>query len=293
MGFDIRLPQINAPTEKEQLAQTRSYLFYLAEQLQWALNNLETSKSTVVVGSAAKSLVPTTHSTESPESTFASIKALIIKSADIVNAYYDEIHKKLEGLYVAQSDFGTYKQQTSQDITSSATRIDNAFTNIQSIESNIQDVDTSIEDVKTGIQNNVKELKDDIGQLDSDLTDAKGKINKDIVDIKRDITTLNFALVEVNANIRSGLLYYDDNEIPVYGLEIGQTNTIDGEEVFKKFARFTSDRLSFYDQNGEEVAYISDYKLYITNAEITGTLKLGAFLIDTTSGFKLKYVGRG
>ena len=64
-------------------------------------------------------------------------------------------------------------------------------------------------------------------------------------------------------------------------------------EVFNKYARFTAGRLSFYDKNDIEVAYISDYKLYITNAEIKGTLKLGAFLIDTSKGFRLKWVGRG
>ena len=54
-----------------------------------------------------------------------------------------------------------------------------------------------------------------------------------------------------------------------------------------------ADRLSFYDQNGSEVAYISDYKLYISNAEITGALKLGGFTIDTERGFTLRWVGRG
>ena len=92
-----------------------------------------------------------------------------------------------------------------------------------------------------------------------------------------DIENLNFTLAEVNAQIRSGLLYYDDDAIPVYGLEIGQKNTIDGEEVFNKFARFTADRLSFYDQNDTEVAYVSDYKLYIRNVEITSSYKIGGF----------------
>ena len=119
------------------------------------------------------------------------------------------------------------------------------------------------------------------------------QIFSDLQGIFTDIENLSFTLAEVNAHIKSGLLYYDDEGIPVYGLEIGQKNTIDGEEVFNKYARFTSDRLSFYDQNDTEVAYISDYKLYITNAEVTGTLKLGGFLIDTSKGLTIKWVGRG
>jgi hypothetical protein len=95
-----------------------------------------------------------------------------------------------------------------------------------------------------------------------------------------DIEDLNFTLAEVNAHIRSGLLYTGDDGIPVYGLEIGQSNSVDGVEVFNKYARFTADRLSFYDKNDTEVAYISDYKLYIRNVEITSSYKIGGF-VDT------------
>ena len=75
-------------------------------------------------------------------------------------------------------------------------------------------------------------------------------------------------------------IYEDANGIPVYGLEVGQKNIVDGVEVFNKYARFTSDRLSFYDRNDTEVAYISDKKLYINNVEITGSYKIGRF-VDT------------
>lgn len=290
--IDIRLPQINGATEREQIKQINSYLFQLAEQLQWALKNVDTSSNTVVVTPTPKSLLSGTQNTASAESTFSSIKALIIKSADIVNAYYESIHERLVGEYEALSDFGTFKETVTQDITKSATRIDNAFTNIQSIETNLQDIDASVEEVKTGIDSNLQALTDDIGQLDTALDEAKGNIDSDIQGIKNEIESLEFALVEVNANIRSGLLYYDEDEIPVYGLEIGQKNTVDGVEVFNKYARFTSDRLSFYDQNGSEVAYISDYKLYITHVEIKGTLTAGAYVINTSNGLAFKRVGR-
>ena len=68
--------------------------------------------------------------------------------------------------------------------------------------------------------------------------------------------------------------------MPVYGIEVGQRTEIDGVEVFNKYARFTSDRLSFYDQNDNEVAYISDKKLYITHIEVTGSYTISGF-VDT------------
>ena len=119
---------------------------------------------------------------------------------------------------------------------------------------------------------------------------ATTEIYKSVQKITDAVENLEHKLIEVNAHIRSGLLYYDDKGVPIYGLEVGQKNTIDGVEVFNKYARFTSDRLSFYDKNDTEVAYISDYKLYITNAQITGTLTLGRFEMDTSNGLAIKWV---
>ena len=242
MGMDIRLPNINASTEEGQLMQIKSYLYQFAEQLKYAISALEAGGATS--GEADRQEISASPAeTATPGSTFNSIKSLIIKSADIVNAYYEEINRRLEGEYVAQSEFGTYSEQTSQTISENSTAIEQVFNNIQQITS-------ALEEVK-------------------------------------------HTLIEVNAYMKSGLLAYDDNGVPIYGLEVGQRNTVDGEEIFNKYARFTANRLSFYDQNDTEVAYMSDYKFYITNGEITGTLKLGAFLIDTRTGFKLKYEGRG
>ena len=278
MGIDIRLPQINAPTDGEKIKQISSYLFQMAEQLQWALKNVDTSNKTVVVTPTPKSLQPG-QSTVSAETTFGSIKALIIKSADIVNAYYEEINKKLVGQYVAQSEFGVFEEQTSQDVFENSTSINRTFNNVQ--------------EIKSGIDSSFEALSGEIDQVDSKVKDVEGNITNEIQALKNSIDTLNYSLVEVTANLKSGLLYTNDEGIPVYGLEVGQKNIVDGVEVFNKYARFTAGRLSFYDQNGAEVAYISDYRLYITHAEVTGTLKLGGYLVDTTNGLTFKWVGRG
>lgn len=238
MSFDIKLPNISAKTDREKLEQIRSYLYQLAEQLRWALNSIESNVgNTLQNGSKANGQAV---SKGEDQATFNSVKSLIIKSADIVNSYYEEINRKLSGLYVAQSDFGTYEERTEQAIAENSKGIERAFTNIQKIFTDIEEIEHT--------------------------------------------------LIEVNANTRAGLLYYDDNSVPIYGFEVGQKNVIDGVEVFNKYARFTSDRLSFYDKNDTEVAYISDYKLYITNAHISGTLTLGRFVCDTSDGLVIKWV---
>lgn len=297
MAYNFRYPMITGASEREQLAQIKTYLYQFVDQLQWALNNIDTVQTNYTVKVSDQSNKK--DETIGTRATFNSLKPLIIKSADIVNAYYVEISKRLEGLYVAQSAFGTYAEETAHNISENSTSITRAFTNIQVVSSNVETIsdevgalDSDIQGVKQGVDSNIQIITNEVGALDSKIESAKEDISADIQSIKNDMDDLNQAVVEVNANIRSGLLYYDDNEVPIYGLEIGQKNFVDGVEVFDKYARFTSDRLSFYDHNDSEVAYISDYKLYITNAEITGTLKLGAFRIDTSSGFKLKYVGR-
>lgn len=253
MGYDIRFPKITGTTEREQLVQIKSYLHQLVEQLQWAFNDIDVSKGAVVtttpkstaVTTPPKSAYLTNTTSIDAQATFDAIKALIIKSADIVNAYYEEINTRIESIYVAESDFGTYMEQTSQDISKNSTDIKQSFSHIQQILSDIENIE--------------------------------------------------YTLIETNAHIRSGLLYYDSNEIPVYGVEIGQRNNVDGVEVFNKYARFTADRLSFYDRNNTEVAYISDRKLHISNVEVLVSIKRGG-LVETvlSNGDTVeRWVGRG
>jgi hypothetical protein len=240
---NFRYPKITGATERDQLQQVHSFLHQLVDQLNFAM--AEVDQQATATGTAAGASAGKTQQEQQAQSTFNSIKALIIKSADIVNAYYEKISTRLEGMYVAQSDFGTYSEQTSQDIVANSNGIEQLFQNIQTIITNID--------------------------------------------------TLEQSVIETNAHINSGLLYYDDAGVPVYGLEIGQRNEIDGEEVFNKYARFTSDKLAFYDQNGNEVAYISDRKLYITHVQITGSLLQGGFkkLSLANGGTVTKWVGTG
>lgn len=236
MSVNIRLPNITAKTEAGKLQQVQSYMYQLVEQLNWALQTIEAGSKEVVV--QQRKSVSAADKNDSV-STFNDIKGLIIKSADIVNAYYEEINRKLSGLYVAESDFGTFKEETERVTKETSIYVKDMYTDIQEIVS--------------------EEFE-------------------------------NFR-IEVTANIKSGLLYYNNEGIPVYGLEVGQSNVVNGVETFDKFARFTSDRLSFYDANDIEVAYISDYKLVITHAQVLGNLKLGKYVLDTADGLALRWEG--
>ena len=74
---------------------------------------------------------------------------------------------------------------------------------------------------------------------------------------------------ETKAHIKTGRLE-ETEDGPVYGIEVGQTTKSGEQELFNKYARFTSDKLSFYDSAGKETVSIGDQKADITNVEITG-----------------------
>lgn len=226
----LQLPNITGKTVPEQVEQMRKYLFQLVEYIQ-VNQTLSTAINTEKRNPSVAAGTSFAQQEQQAQSAFNSVKSLIIKSAEIVDAYYAQISKRLEGSYVAKSEFGTYKQNTSALISANAEGIKVNYDNIQNLNSNIEGIQSS--------------------------------------------------LVDVAAHIKSGLLEYNDAGIPIYGVEVGQTNVVDGAEVFRKFARFTADRLSFYDANEEIVAYISDYKLHITHVEIGLSLRQGAFLDKT------------
>lgn len=239
--INIRLPKITGATEKEQLMQVKSYLHQLAQELNWALQTIEAGNSTP---KSAKKTTDDVVTQAELKTSYNDLRSLIIKSASTVSAYAEAAEERYNSLYVAESDFGTYKEEAEQRIVENSTSIEQIFTNLQEI-----------------ITQNA----------------------------------LEHSRIDVSANIRSGVLDTDDNGVPVYGVEVGQRTEIDGVEVFDKFARFTSDRLSFFDQNDNEVAYISDRKLYINHAEIKSSFRMGGFIDTVLSDGSIvtKWVGTG
>ena len=245
MSYDINVPQITANTDAGKIEQIRSYLYQLADQLKFALNAIDNGVTSAVHTISSSKSNSVAEAEDSPKSTFNSIKALIIKSADIVESYYEEFNQRFSGEYVAQSDFGTYTEETALEI---------------------------------------KAASDGVTQL----LESKKQIESDIDEIQNDLLT-------TKDHIKTGKIGETAEGYDLIGIEIGQTNKdSNGEEVFNKYAQFTSDKLSFFDRNGIEVAYISDYKLYIREAEIKVGLQEGGYkdFIDEYGGIVTKWVGR-
>ena len=289
MPINLRLPNINGVNEKEQISQLKSYLYQLVTELEFVFNTSGASSDSVVVLPKAQQGSKSTDSGNmSATAMFSVLKPLIIKSADIVDAYYDKLTEKFEGDYVASSDFGTYKETTQQTIEANSYAIEQTFSNVQTIDTNLNN---KVSSINQNIEDTAKGLSESLKDATSDLSEEISEVSKDLGNKITALAESVEAVLTVNAYTRSGVLYYDNDSLPVYGFEVGQTNTVNGVETFKKFARFIADRLSFYDQNDMEVAYISDYKLYITSVEILYSLIGGGFILDFSRGFTLKFAG--
>jgi hypothetical protein len=248
MKLDLRMPNITGATEREQLAQIRSYLYQFIPQLQWALSTIDTSSQSQVTQQIVNKEVKT-NAPVNAESTFNDIKSLIIKSADIVQAYYEEINSRLYSEYSALSDFGSYTERTESLETKTAEFEKTTYENTQSIEN----IEGDIEDYRA----------------------SKGYIQTGII-VK-------------NLTAEEAAKYNKQEGQSLIGVEVGDTT---GGE-FKKYARFTASRLSFYDHNDTEIAYISGYTLYITHVQIRGSLQEGGYkdFIDADGGIVTKWVG--
>jgi hypothetical protein len=213
------------------MSQMQSYMHQLVEQLNWALSTVDNA----IQGNTSNVVMTAQNGSKSEENavdTFNSIKALIIKSADIVQAYEETMREDFNGEYVAVSDFGTYTQKTDLAIETNSKGVTELYTNVQSID----------KDVK-----------------------------------------------ETNAYIKRGYLFDDDNGKAVYGVEVGETNAEDGK--YSKYARFIADRLSFFDANGNEVAYIGKNRLYITDATFLGSVQFGDYKADSSDGLAFLWIG--
>ena len=151
--MNIPLPQQLTGSDREQLQGMKTYLFQLAQELQFALGSVEKQILTVQDTAAnAEREVSRVSESQTPKAQFSALKALIIKSADIVEAYYEEINRRLSGQYLAISDFGTYRQETQQEITENAQGITRAFSDMQAIGDTLAQVQAAVTQVNAWIK---------------------------------------------------------------------------------------------------------------------------------------------
>lgn len=198
-------------------------------------------------------------------------------------AHQEELILSLDESFKSASDSIKTLQDGQSEIEG---RIDDAASEVESLKDNATSVAERLQLHDDGISN----ITQSGGLLDTLKKDVENQVN----DVKNKTDEMNgmiqkegdniVCITASQATIKTGLLS-NLNGIPSYGLEIGQTTERNGEVIFNKFCRLTSEGLYFFgasynatlSDRENAVAYISDQKLYIGNAQITQTLRMGYF----------------
>lgn len=152
---------------------------------------------------------------------------------------------------------------------------------LDGITSKVSTVETEIdglrEHTETWIQQTSSELSvqitDSLSSLEEDLIQRfQSNIEATAEDLLLTFTGFQDSLEGLSEDIA----YFQTTfRLSSEGLEIGRA-----EDPFKLF--LTNNRMSFLD-SGTEVAYVSDRKMFITEAEITNSFKVGSHLIERYS----------
>ena len=238
------------------MAQMRSYLYQMVEQLNWALNALDSggaissaSKTTTVVQAAGGS------SSDETDQRMANLRDLIVKSAESVQTEMDERVESLSSTYVARSDFGTYREDINQRITANSTKIEQQFAFAAEIQANTNRVEVDFAAYKTNVE----------GYIRQGIVGYDGTIPIIGIAIGQDIRTTGTSV---------------ETEQGVF------------DEIDKRsnMSVWTTEKLSFY-IGGQEAAYFSNGKLtvaQIATDRITGS---GKWDVSFTNGVKFKWMG--
>ena len=254
---DIRLPNISASADAStQMAQMRSYLYQMVEQLNWALNALDSggaissaSKTTTVVQAAGGS------SSDETDQRMANLRDLIVKSAEGVYSYMDERVESLSSTYVARSDFGTYREDIDQRITANSTKIEQQFAFASEIQANTNRVEVDFAAYKTNVE----------GYIRQGIVGYDGTIPIIGIAIGQDIRTTG-----TSVETEQGVFYEIDKR--------------------SNMSVWTTEKLSFY-IGGQEAAYFSNGKLTVSQIATDRITGSGKWDVSFTSGVRYKWIG--
>lgn len=196
------------------------------------------------------------------------LRANIIRTAEVINQNMETLSQDLHGEYTAlSSQFGQYQQTVDAQFVTTAEGITQNYSYIQSL------------------QTGLGEAQDDIDTLELDKADANT------------VNAHSTYIIDTKAYIRTGLLWFEGNT-PIYGIAIGQVNdvtTVNDQEVMRRtgfYTTYTADELAFY-IGTSKVAYISNNRLHITQANVVDFLELGRYTIDDVSGRGLCFKWKG
>lgn len=172
-----------------------------------------------------------------------------------VYSYMDERVESLRSTYVARSDFGTYREDINQRITTNSTKIEQQFAFASEIQANTNRVEVDFAAYKTNVE----------GYIRQGIVGYDGTIPIIGIAIGQDIRTTGTSV---------------ETEQGVF------------DEIDKRsnMSVWTTEKLSFY-IGGQEAAYFSNGKLTVSQIATDRITGSGKWDVSFTNGVKFKWMG--
>ena len=170
------------------------------------------------------------------------------------------------------------------NIVDQVTNITNNFTtNVTQIENNVQ---SSINQSSDQIMSQVSEQYYRKDETDALISQMSTELTQTVESFEMSFTQFNQDLEDLAGNSTAKF-----NELSQY-IRFEAGNIILGESGNEITLKIENDRITFL-ENNREIAYFTNSKLYITDAEVTTSLKLGnyAFLPRANGNLAFKKVG--
>ena len=144
------MPAYPSGTVEQQVLQQYSYLFQMAQQLNLALEAAENSR-TAAVQAAGKS-----RAAQGTEQEYQNLKSLIIKTADTVQRRMDQLSARLEGEYVASSEFGSYVEKLSAYIEAHPDALTQYYSFCSDLQEDVDAVNAAFGSYKAGTEGYIR-----------------------------------------------------------------------------------------------------------------------------------------
>ncbi|MGN1317294.1 MAG: hypothetical protein ACI4VW_09595 [Acutalibacteraceae bacterium] len=305
--LNLTVPNLTSPkyTADNRFLLLKNYLYELNEVLANALGDrtaeeIQALKKTVESENESERQSVIRLKNDSKKR-FQELKEQIISTAEEIELAYttaisqteEEILQQAQGEFATKTEFGEYKNQVGTELSQTADRITANAETCEEIQADLENFKTDTSSQfslqSTEILSQVESIysaKTEYADLEERISSQISQTSEGITEIfSEKLSSVESDLSSVGGEIRELVSSLDvyirrgELEEGVYGIEIGRSDS-------NIKARFTNDRLSFY-QGLAEVAYISGSNLYITRAQILDYLKLGNaaegyFVFDVT-----------
>ena len=254
MSVNIEIPNISGATEGEQLAQIKNYLIQLSGTLNWAFDTVDNH-----VGSFSSNAG-------------ANMTSLGVGGSVNKNTSGQSQFAQLKDLIIKSADF---TQALSEEITKT----------LKGKYVAKSDFGTYQEITDTKLSASSEEIRAEFSNLQEIIT-ADHAVNAETGEIEKDS-------IFVKATIRAGILEVDDEGRAIYGIEVGQEDYAQEGSNFKRFARFTASKITFYDAHGSELVWFSPTLTSVNKLHVRGDLQIGnkIMLCPTDDGLAVKWIG--